>query len=49
MQDGNPVPDPICGRCKKKLEMAVRTEAVYQDGSDFIPPAIGKVRTNSIR
>ena len=31
MQDGNSVPDPICGRCKKKLEMAVRTEAVYQD------------------
>ena len=32
MQYGNPVPDPVCGRCKKKIEMAVLTEAVYQDG-----------------
>jgi hypothetical protein len=32
MQDGNPVPDPVCGRCNKKLEMAVLKEAVYQDG-----------------
>ncbi len=31
MQYGNPVPDPVCGRCKKQIEMAVRTEAVYQD------------------
>ena len=31
MQDSHPVPDPVCGRCKKKLEMAVLTEAVYQD------------------
>jgi hypothetical protein len=31
MQDGNPVPDPICGRCKKKIDMAVRKEVVYQD------------------
>jgi len=31
MQYGNPVPDPVCGRCKKKIEMAVLTEAVYQD------------------
>ena len=32
MQYGNRVPDPVCGQCKKKLEMAVLTEAVYQDG-----------------
>ena len=32
MQDGHPVHDPVCGRCKKKIESAVRTEAVYQDG-----------------
>jgi hypothetical protein len=31
MQYGNPVPDPVCGRCKKKINMAVLTEAVYQD------------------
>jgi len=31
MQDGNSVPDPICGRCKKKIDMAVRKEVVYQD------------------
>ncbi len=31
MQDGNPVPDPICGRCKKKIDRAVRKEVVYQD------------------
>ena len=31
MQDGNPGQDPVCGRCKQKIEMAVRTEAVYQD------------------
>ena len=33
MQDGNPVPDPVCGRCKKQIEMAVRKEVVYQDGN----------------
>ena len=32
MQYGNRVPDPVCGQCKKKLAMAVLTEAVYQDG-----------------
>jgi hypothetical protein len=32
MQYGNPVSDPLCGRCKQKIEMAVLTEAVYQDG-----------------
>ena len=32
MQDGNPVPDPVCGRCKKQLDMAGRKEAVHQDG-----------------
>jgi hypothetical protein len=32
MQVGNPVPDPVCGRCKQKIDMEVRTEAVYQDG-----------------
>ncbi len=31
MQDGLLVPDPVCGRCNKKIEMAVHTEAVYQD------------------
>jgi hypothetical protein len=31
MQDGTHVPDPVCGRCNKKIDMAVRTEAVYQD------------------
>ena len=35
MQVGNSVPDPVCGRCKKKIEMAVRKEAVYQDGLWF--------------
>src|SRR2546422_11121173 len=35
MQYGNPVPDPVCGRCKKKIDMAVRTEVVYQDGIWF--------------
>ena len=35
MQYGTPVPDPVCGRCKKRLDMAVRTEAVYQDGMWF--------------
>ena len=35
MQDGHPVHDPVCGRCKKKIESAVRTEAVYQDGIWF--------------
>jgi phage terminase large subunit GpA-like protein len=32
MQYGNPVSDPLCGRCKQKIEMAVLTEAVYQEG-----------------
>ena len=31
MQYGNVVPDPVCGRCNNKIDMAVRTEAVYQD------------------
>jgi hypothetical protein len=35
MQYGTPVPDPVCGRCNRKIEMAVRTEAVYQDGMWF--------------
>src|SRR5215475_2951466 len=35
MQDGNPVPDPVCGRCKQKIDMEMRTEAVYQDGIWF--------------
>ena len=35
MQDGPLVPDPVCGRCNKKIDMAVRTEAVYQDGIWF--------------
>jgi hypothetical protein len=35
MQDGNPGQDPVCGRCKQKIERAVRTEAVYQEGLWF--------------
>jgi hypothetical protein len=35
MQDGNPGQDPVCGRCKQQIEMAVRTEAVYQEGLWF--------------
>ena len=35
MQDGNPGQDPVCGRCKQKIDMAVRKEAVYQDGIWF--------------
>ena len=35
MQYGNPVPDPVCGRCKKKIDMEVLTEVVYQDGIWF--------------
>jgi len=35
MQDGHPVPDPVCGRCTTKIERAGRTEAVYQDGIWF--------------
>jgi hypothetical protein len=35
MQYGNPVPDPVCGRCNQKIEMAVHTEAVYQEGLWF--------------
>ena len=35
MPYGTPVRDPSCGRCKKRLEMAVRPEAVYQDGIWF--------------
>jgi len=35
MQDGDPVPDPTCGRCKAKIELGVRTEAVYQEGIWF--------------
>jgi hypothetical protein len=31
MQDGDPGQDPVCGRCKQKIDMAVRTEAMYQD------------------
>src|SRR5215475_4639157 len=35
MQVGNPVPDPVCGRCKQKIEREGLTEAVYQDGLWF--------------
>jgi hypothetical protein len=28
---GSPVPDPVCGRCKQKLERAGLTEAMYLD------------------
>ena len=35
MQDDNPVSEPVCGRCKTKIERAGRTEAVYQGGLWF--------------
>ena len=35
MQDGDTVPDPTCGRCKAKIELGGRTEAVYQEGIWF--------------
>src|SRR5438067_12343790 len=35
LQYGNLIPDPVCGRCQQKLEMAERKEAVYQDGIWF--------------
>jgi hypothetical protein len=35
MQDGDPVPDPTCGRCKAKIALVGRTEAVYQEGIWF--------------
>jgi len=35
MQVGNPVPDPVCGRCKQKIEREGLKEAVYQDGLWF--------------
>ena len=35
MQVGNPVPDPVCGRCKQKIDMEGLKEAVYQDGLWF--------------
>jgi hypothetical protein len=31
MQDSTLVPDPVCGRCKEKIDMARRKEAVYQE------------------
>jgi hypothetical protein len=37
MPDGPLVPDPGCGRCHKKREMVVRTEAVSQDELWFHP------------
>jgi hypothetical protein len=35
MQDGTPSPALRCGRCKQTIEIAVRTDAVYQDGIWF--------------
>jgi len=35
MQYGTPIPAPHCGRCKQTIEIAVRTDAVYQDGIWF--------------
>jgi hypothetical protein len=32
MQYGTLVSDPVCGQCKKRLDMVVLTEAVHQDG-----------------
>jgi hypothetical protein len=31
----NPVSDPVCGRCKKPMSMAVLKEGVYQEGLWF--------------
>jgi hypothetical protein len=31
----NPISDPVCGRCKKPIPMAVLKEGVYQDGLWF--------------
>src|SRR5215471_15846777 len=35
MQGGNPVPDPVCGRCQQKIERKGLKEVVYQDGLWF--------------
>ena len=35
MQDGTPISAPRCGRCKQMIEIAVRTDAVYQQGIWF--------------
>jgi len=35
MQYGNPVHAPVCGRCKKQMNMAVLKEGVYQDSIWF--------------
>ena len=35
MQDGTPISAPRCGRCKQTIEIAVRTDAVYQEGIWF--------------
>jgi hypothetical protein len=32
---GNPVHDPVCGRCKKPMHIAMLKEGVYQDGLWF--------------
>jgi hypothetical protein len=29
MQDGHPVPDPVCGRCNKTIERAVRQDGIW--------------------
>jgi hypothetical protein len=35
MQYGNLVPDPVCGRCKKRIDLEERKEAVDHDGIWF--------------
>src|SRR5262249_39418671 len=42
MQDGNPVPDPVCGRCKKKIDIEGRKEGVYNEGLWCHPPCHGE-------
>ena len=32
---GNSVSDPVCGRCKRPMHIAVLKEGVYQDGLWF--------------
>ena len=31
----NPISDPVCGRCKKSMHIAMLKEGVYQDGLWF--------------
>jgi hypothetical protein len=35
MRYGNPIHDPVCGRCKQSMQIAMLKEGVYQDGLWF--------------